>query len=194
MNTDEPQSTRDSVTSARWVCRYCGGTNRLEKKWCTTCGIDKAGETNEPEYVCPLCGRIYFSAKQSDCPACGEPVPDYDQMARSASATIVRSYAGRTQADAADLFAREAPRLAQVGYAPISQSWGDGRAGIARVLTLGLLANALRPDGFLTVTFARSQGQSMPSPKRATKMCPDCAEEVLVDARLCRFCRHEFAS
>lgn len=25
-----------------------------------------------------------------------------------------------------------------------------------------------------------------------TKVCPDCAETVLADARICRFCRHEF--
>jgi len=24
------------------------------------------------------------------------------------------------------------------------------------------------------------------------KLCPDCAEMVKVDARICRFCRHEF--
>lgn len=35
-------------------------------------------------------------------------------------------------------------------------------------------------------------------PQRATngpifeKQCPDCAEMVKVDARICRFCRHEF--
>jgi hypothetical protein len=27
-----------------------------------------------------------------------------------------------------------------------------------------------------------------------TKVCPDCAETVLADARVCRFCRHEFAA
>jgi hypothetical protein len=27
---------------------------------------------------------------------------------------------------------------------------------------------------------------------RAMKLCPDCAEEVKADARVCRFCRHEF--
>ena len=29
---------------------------------------------------------------------------------------------------------------------------------------------------------------------RPTKRCPDCAETVLADARICRFCRHEFKS
>lgn len=29
---------------------------------------------------------------------------------------------------------------------------------------------------------------------RHTKICPDCAEPVLVEARICRFCRHEFAA
>jgi hypothetical protein len=27
----------------------------------------------------------------------------------------------------------------------------------------------------------------------ARKKCPDCAEFVQVDARVCRFCRHQFA-
>lgn len=29
---------------------------------------------------------------------------------------------------------------------------------------------------------------------RGMKVCPDCAEEVKLDARVCRFCRHDFAA
>ena len=29
---------------------------------------------------------------------------------------------------------------------------------------------------------------------RRVKVCPDCAEEVMVEARICRHCRHEFGS
>ncbi|WP_352827898.1 zinc ribbon domain-containing protein [Mesorhizobium sp. M0830] len=33
-----------------------------------------------------------------------------------------------------------------------------------------------------------------PTSTRRIKSCPQCAEEVLADAKICRFCRHEFAS
>lgn len=29
---------------------------------------------------------------------------------------------------------------------------------------------------------------------RRVKFCPDCAEEVLAEARICKHCRHEFSS
>jgi hypothetical protein len=46
--------------------------------------------------------------------------------------------------------------MSRAGYEPVSQSWAEGRPGIGRVFTLGLFAESLRPDGFLTVTYRRS--------------------------------------
>jgi hypothetical protein len=51
----------------------------------------------------------------------------------------------------------------------------------------GIQTMARRPPVQLT--------HSTQSPARApgTKVCPDCAEEVRAESRLCRFCRHEFS-
>lgn len=72
-------------------------------------------------------------------------------------AVLVRTYKGRTQADAASLFASEAAVLARKGFRPTSQSWGDGRPGAGRIIALGVLASSARPDGMLTVTYTRSR-------------------------------------
>lgn len=37
------------------------------------------------------------------------------------------------------------------------------------------------------------QGLRLPNSQPSMKTCPDCAEEVRAEARICRFCRHEFA-
>ena len=72
-------------------------------------------------------------------------------------AILVFSYPGRTQADAATLFARHSQSLWTQGYRPISQSWGEGRPGAGRVLMLGEIAESIRPNGFLTVTYERER-------------------------------------
>lgn len=101
----------------------------------------------------------------------------------------VLSYPGRTQADAAAIFQEDAQRMASYGYTPVSQSWADGRPGRARVIAIGIFATAIRPAGFLTVTYQRTQPQQDDGPG---KVCPRCAETVKSAALVCRFCGHEF--
>jgi hypothetical protein len=50
---------------------------------------------------------------------------------------VVVSYPGRTQADAAQIFAKHASELAASGYVPVSQSWAEGRPGIGRAFMMG---------------------------------------------------------
>ncbi len=112
-------------------------------------------------------------------------------LIRSAPAVLVRTYPGRTQADAAEAYRAEATRLAAVGYVVASQSWAEGRPGVGRVVAIGLLASSIRPPGALTVTYQRTL-PATPTPVPATKVCPRCAEDVKVAAAVCRYCGHEF--
>lgn len=78
---------------------------------------------------------------------------------------LVRTYRGHQQGEAIASYAKDAETLAQRGYAPAGQSWGDGQWDggyflLALVLSLfgiGLILLAymaiIRPDGTLCVTY-----------------------------------------
>ena len=78
---------------------------------------------------------------------------------------LVRTYPGRQQSEAIATFVKDADTLAQRGYAPVSQSWGDGQWDgayfvLALVLSLfgiGLILLAymaiIRPSGTLCVMY-----------------------------------------
>lgn len=68
-------------------------------------------------------------------------------------AVVVRTYSGRTQDDAAMVFAADAAEMGALGYVPVSQSWADGRPGVGRMLAIGVFSLAARPNGTLTVTY-----------------------------------------
>lgn len=99
-----------------------------------------------------------------------DPAPDGSSpnMATRASAdapgseplqpVVVVTYSGRSQEDAAAKFAQDAAMMAEDGYAPVSQSWADGRSGCLRFILLGGFgALILKPDGTLTVTYELHQ-------------------------------------
>ena len=88
-------------------------------------------------------------------------------------AILVWSYPGRTQADAAVLFSRHAQDLAKKGYRPTGQSWGEGRPGWARVLLISELAESIRPNGFLTVTYELAVPVAEMAPKG-----PDLIDQI----------------
>jgi len=130
---------------------------------------------------------------------------------------LVRTYRAKTQDQAAMAFQADAAALAVRGYYPTSQSWAAGQYGCGAfllalllcVLLVGILVFIymilVKPDGTLTVTYelrapalatqaAEPAAPAIAAPARATKRCPRCAEDVLAEAKFCRFCGHEFAA
>lgn len=157
--------------------------------------MSRAGPVGD--WRCPTCSELN-GIQIYRCRSCLELRPPDAEIVRHDEPepnepVAVYSYPGRTQADAAVAFAEHAIRLASLGYRPVAQSWADGRPGLARVFTLGLAAQALRPAGYLTVTYQRNELAPNLDTAAATKVCPDCAETVLAAARICRYCRHEFS-
>jgi hypothetical protein len=57
---------------------------------------------------------------------------------------------------------------------------------IAGILVLVLASRAAQTPRPVTIV------QTPPAASSATKRCPECAEIVQAEARICRFCRHEF--
>ncbi len=171
-------------------CWKCGTPQPDGAPWCSTCypaQTDGDGEVVK----CHLCGTSR-SQSQPWCPVC-YPDDPLSAITSGMSRILVRNYHGRSQADASVLFSDEAQVLATKGYVPISPSWAEGRPGLGRVLAIGLLANSIRPEGTLTVTYKAADEPKNTGPAEARmKQCPDCAEDVREEAKVCRFCRHEF--
>ncbi len=95
--------------------------------------------------------------------------------------TVVRTYKGHQQSDAVRVFQRDADKMAQHGYFPVSQSWAQGQWGcgaflIAIVLFVFLIGILIfiymllvKPEGTLTVTY---QLQPVPVVMQAPPVAP----------------------
>lgn len=59
-------------------------------------------------------------------------------------------------------------------------------------LIAGLLVLALGGPKSPAATYYDPDTKTLAVPNSDTKKCPECAEIVKADARICRFCRHEF--
>lgn len=135
----------------------------------------------------------YFGVVQSinALPAKADLPSELESVAMSKPPVIVRTYdTGSFGAEGLGRreYEREARELDALGYEPVHSAGTEKFAWVGASL------------GKLTVTYRRKQSgeAQMPASQQSvdsskTKVCPDCAEEVQAAARVCRYCRHEFA-
>jgi len=108
---------------------------------------------------------------------CTPPLDDdYASLIADSPPTIVRVYYSAQQSDAVRIFDQDASELARFGYRPTGQSWEAGRWGWRAFMVALLLAVILvgvlmflymlvvRPDGTLTVTYARRDARRRERP------------------------------
>lgn len=117
---------------------------------------------------------------------------------------IVKTYSGKEDTAMA-AFRADAPNMAKTGYYPTSQSYAQGSYGCGQFILAALLCFILigfivfiymmivKPAGTLSVTYEyREDTMTVRQPAPLEKVCPQCAEKVKAEAKICRFCGHKF--
>lgn len=92
-------------------------------------------------------------------------------------------------------FEKDSKKLAKDGWSVASVMERQGRAGVGRMVALGLLAAARPPKGEMVVTYSRwiedkKGNYSTPRPpaNQGAIFCPKCGGAVPFDAQFCPSC------
>ncbi|MDI9864409.1 zinc ribbon domain-containing protein [Flectobacillus sp. DC10W] len=122
---------------------------------------------------------------------------------------VVKSYNGNEDI-ANSNFRKDAILMAQEGYFPTTQSYTVGQWGCASFVIATILCFVIigflvflymlivKPEGVLTVTYEYKGIEEAQNTKQSTplrieeKTCPMCAETVKLQAKICRYCGHNF--
>jgi hypothetical protein len=101
-------------------------------------------------WECPECGQQHISANKNACPNCYAPRPGTPASETEAAAgQLTRTYEGEKDMQAG------IQRMAKRGWKVVSQSGYQPRAGLGRVVALGLMAAVIKPKAKFIVIYER---------------------------------------
>lgn len=111
---------------------------------------------------CAACGKRNISANKTVCPECyavrGETAPNHEAIAATVAAQaaeaakpgqVTRIYTGEKA------MRKGIDRMAKQGWRVVSQSSHQPRAGVGRMVALGLFAAVFKPPMRFTVVYER---------------------------------------
>ena len=175
-------------------CENCGQVNLVDKIVCKHCKKEDGLKGVKVEKYLDGAFKLkkgVYQIKSMDTPE--------SKDVNNIKKIIVTNYKGNKNVST-KLFRAHVIKMAEKGYSPVSQSyqagtWGCGAFLVAALLCLvivGFLAFIymliVKPEGTLTVTY-KYKGQSE---KVEEKICPQCAETIKKEAKICKHCRYEF--
>ena len=168
-----------------WICGICEKRN----PWWTQ--------------VCPRCGEVQGNAPPRAPRQLADTPPSPMQRGSNTGTELAEKSSGSTGASGMKLAGGllTAAAVVVLIYGLSMETSVPTLSG--RVANLGLMhdqevavliAVGLFIGGVILFAFgARANSSDRPEQRQATKKCPDCAELVQQDARICRFCQHCFS-
>ena len=169
------------------VCPKCGNEDQLIKYFCGKCGRKYQSRISEED----IDKKIMESKKINS-------LPTEVRTEEKQQKTIVKSYSG-SQELASKWFQRDAIKLSEQGYTPVTQSWSAGSYGggmfilaliLCSIFGIGIIMFIymllIKPHGLLSVTYGLRENSG------EEKVCEMCAERVKIAAKVCRYCGHNF--
>lgn len=176
---------------------YLGGTSKPET-FAQLMELDRAGQLSWVSLQHQEWARNEFLRFKEDAKSKKHWSRSKGKAKKPLQKTVVKTYHGDHDG-AQRAYRKDAPKMAEQGYFPITQSWAEGSHGcgsflfalVLCVVLVGILIFfymlIVKPPGTLTVTYELREESLVEE-----KTCPRCAEKVKAAAKACRFCNHEF--